>query len=232
MATAAPLPYHNKIFTSASNTANGEVSSATRFHYRQEGKIVWAEYGGGSIVKGFLIATVADDESLDMRYEHVNVGGALMTGRCRSVPERLADGRLRMHETWRWTSGDGTAGESVVEEPSVHSGSISPLCTLTTTSTAATPDQHGTGIKPHAEHRTRTSIMSSAQSALRYVAAAKTSSRGTLHLRCYVKPGAAKAREGVTGLTEDAIEICVAAQPRQGEANKAVLRLLSEASSI
>ncbi|KAG7104174.1 UPF0235 protein like [Verticillium longisporum] len=70
--------------------------------------------------------------------------------------------------------------------------------------------------------------MSSAQSALRYVAAAKTSSRGTLHLRCYVKPGAAKAREGVTGLTEDAIEICVAAQPRQGEANKAVLRLLSE----
>ncbi|EGY20228.1 hypothetical protein VD0002_g6480 [Verticillium dahliae] len=116
MATAAPLPYHNKIFTSASNTANGEVSSATRFHYRQEGKIVWAEYGGGSIVKGFLIATVADDESLDMRYEHVNVGGALMTGRCRSVPERLADGRLRMHETWRWTSGDGTAGESVVEE--------------------------------------------------------------------------------------------------------------------
>ncbi|EGY20229.1 uncharacterized protein VDAG_02245 [Verticillium dahliae VdLs.17] len=74
--------------------------------------------------------------------------------------------------------------------------------------------------------------MSSAQSALRYVAAAKTSSRGTLHLRCYVKPGAAKAREGVTGLTEDAIEICVAAQPRQGEANKAVLRLLSEASSI
>ncbi|KAF3352381.1 Serine/threonine-protein kinase oca2 [Verticillium dahliae VDG1] len=97
MATAAPLPYHNKIFTSASNTANGE-------------------YGGGSIVKGFLIATGADDESLDMRYEHVNVGGALMTGRCRSVPERLADGRLRMHETWRWTSGDGTAGESIVEE--------------------------------------------------------------------------------------------------------------------
>ncbi|EEY17232.1 conserved hypothetical protein [Verticillium alfalfae VaMs.102] len=72
--------------------------------------------------------------------------------------------------------------------------------------------------------------MSSAQSALRYVAAAKTSSLGTLYLHCYVKPGAAKAREGVTGLTEDAIEICVAAQPREGQANKAVLRLLSEAS--
>ncbi|KAG7104178.1 UPF0235 protein C15orf40 like [Verticillium longisporum] len=70
--------------------------------------------------------------------------------------------------------------------------------------------------------------MSSAQSALRYVAAAKTSSLGTLYLHCYVKPGAAKAREGVTRLTEEAIEICVAAQPRQGEANKAVLRLLSE----
>ncbi|KAM0268541.1 hypothetical protein ACHAQH_009956 [Verticillium albo-atrum] len=113
---ASPLPYHNKIFSSASNTPNGEVSSATRFHYRQEGKIVWAEYGGGSIVKGFLIATMAEDESLDMRYEHVNDKGELMTGRCRSVPEKLEDGRLRMHETWKWTSGDETEGESVVEE--------------------------------------------------------------------------------------------------------------------
>ncbi|KAM0326947.1 hypothetical protein ACHAQA_006067 [Verticillium albo-atrum] len=110
------LPYHNKIFSSASNTPNGEVSSATRFHYRQEGSIVWAEYGGGSIVKGFLIATVAADESLDMRYEHVNDKGELMTGRCRSVPEKLEDGRLRMHETWKWTSGDETEGSSVVEE--------------------------------------------------------------------------------------------------------------------
>jgi len=51
-----------------------------------------------------------------MRYEHVNKDGELMTGRCHSVPEKLADGRLRMHEKWQWTSGDQSSGESTLEE--------------------------------------------------------------------------------------------------------------------
>ena len=51
-----------------------------------------------------------------MRYSHVNVSGGLMTGQCRSVPERLPDGRLRLHETWQWTSGDRSSGQSMIEE--------------------------------------------------------------------------------------------------------------------
>jgi hypothetical protein len=51
-----------------------------------------------------------------MRYQHVNARGELMTGQCRSTPEVLPDGRLRLRESWQWTSGDGTSGESVVEE--------------------------------------------------------------------------------------------------------------------
>jgi hypothetical protein len=51
-----------------------------------------------------------------MRYHPVNDAGELMTGRCRSTPELLPDGRLRLHERWQWTSGDGSEGESVVEE--------------------------------------------------------------------------------------------------------------------
>ena len=35
---------------------------------------------------------------------------------CRSVPEVLADGRLRLHETWSWTEGGEGAGTSTVEE--------------------------------------------------------------------------------------------------------------------
>lgn len=72
-------------------------------------------------------------------------------------------------------------------------------------------------------------MSSSSTAAIRYVAAtSKKSPFGTLYLRCHVKPGAAKAREGVTGLTEDAVELCVSAPPREGEANKAVVKLLSE----
>lgn len=109
--------YDGKVFRSTSSTANGEVGAETRFHYHQDGALVWAEYAGGSVVKGSLVALVSpDDGSLDMRYHHVNRSGELMTGRCRSVPEELADGRLRMHEKWEWTSGDCSSGESVVEE--------------------------------------------------------------------------------------------------------------------
>jgi len=39
-----------------------------------------------------------------------------MTGICRSTPQTLADGRIRLHEKWQWTCGDLSLGESVVEE--------------------------------------------------------------------------------------------------------------------
>ncbi|VUC20742.1 unnamed protein product [Clonostachys rosea] len=108
--------YDGKTFRSVTNTANGEVGAETFFHYHQQADIVWAEYSGGSIVRGSLIATVAPDNSLDMRYQHINKKGELMTGRCQSRPEKLADGRLRMHEKWEWTSGDKSTGESLIEE--------------------------------------------------------------------------------------------------------------------
>ena len=108
--------FNDKVFRSSSNTTNGEVSASTRFQYHQDENIVWAEYAGGSIVKGFLIATVEKDQTLDARYEHVNDSGELMTGKCKSTPELLDDGRIRLHEKWQWTSGDKSRGESVVEE--------------------------------------------------------------------------------------------------------------------
>lgn len=108
--------YDGKTFRSASNTANGEVGDETRFHYHQDGNTVWAEYVGGSVVRGTLIAVVTEDGGLDTRYQHVNVKRELMTRRCRSRLELLEDERLRMHERWKWTSGDLSEGESVVEE--------------------------------------------------------------------------------------------------------------------
>ena len=69
----------------------------------------------GRLAGGTLVATVDAEGRLDMRYSHVNEAGELKTGACVSTPERLPDGRLRLHERWRWTSGPGE-GQSVVEE--------------------------------------------------------------------------------------------------------------------
>ncbi len=110
------MNYNKKTFRSISNTPNGEVSGDTIFHYVQTGNIVTATYAGGGIAEGHLIALVDEMGNLDMRYHHVNLQGVLQTGICRSVPEMLPDGRIRLQETWQWTSGDGSSGSSVVEE--------------------------------------------------------------------------------------------------------------------
>lgn len=110
------INYDDKTFSSVGNSETGEVSRETVFHYHQTGKLVWAEYAGGAIVFGNLIAKVDENGNLDMRYQHLNRQGELMTGVCRSEPEILADGRIRLSEKWQWTSGDFSEGESVVEE--------------------------------------------------------------------------------------------------------------------
>ena len=113
---APRINYDNRRFASVSNSDNGEVGSATVFHYRHEGDVVWATYRGGAIVFGSLIAKVDERDCLEMRYQHLNSAGELMTGKCRSTPEVLPDGRLRLREVWQWTSGDFSRGESIIEE--------------------------------------------------------------------------------------------------------------------
>jgi hypothetical protein len=108
--------YNDRYFVPQTNSEHGEASSDTVFHYRQQGQIVWATYEGGEILFGTLVAKVCDDGTLDMRYQHANRDGEFRTGRCRSTPELLPDGRLRLYESWQWTSGDQSEGESIVEE--------------------------------------------------------------------------------------------------------------------
>jgi hypothetical protein len=105
-----------KVFRSVSNTDNGDVGADTRFHYRQTADIVTADYSGGSIVAGQLLARIVAGGRLDMRYHHLTRAGEFMLGTCTSTPERLADGRLRFREEWQWLSGDRSSGYSVIEE--------------------------------------------------------------------------------------------------------------------
>ena len=110
------INYHNRKFASVQNSETGEVSSETTFYYHQKGNLVWAEYSGGGIVFGTLIAKVLEGNSLEMRYQHLNKQAELMTGRCLSTPEIMPNGKIRLHEKWQWTSGDLSTGESTIEE--------------------------------------------------------------------------------------------------------------------
>lgn len=110
------LNYDNKTFASVENSGTGEVSSETIFHYHQKDDLVWAEYAGGAIRFGNLIAKITENDCLEMRYQHINTKDELMTGKCFSTPEILPDGRVRLFEEWQWTNGDLSSGASIVEE--------------------------------------------------------------------------------------------------------------------
>ncbi|KAH9906062.1 YggU-like protein [Xylariomycetidae sp. FL2044] len=58
------------------------------------------------------------------------------------------------------------------------------------------------------------------------------SSAEFLQLRCHVKPGASKVREGVLAVKDETIELCVTAQAQDGKANKAVIDILSSILGI
>jgi len=110
------MNYNGKRFRPIQNTENGETSADTIFEYKQEGSILTSEYAGGQIIKGHLIGLVNEHGTIEMRYHQVNLKGELMTGICSSKPEQLANGKIRLHETWQWTSGDRSAGKSILEE--------------------------------------------------------------------------------------------------------------------
>ena len=108
------------VFSPTARAEHGEADTGTRFAYREQDGRVWASYQGGDIVHGHLVGT-RDGDTLDFRYVQLNLAGTTSSGHCVSALSRLADGRLRLDETWRWESrpGDGT---SAVEEvlPPAH----------------------------------------------------------------------------------------------------------------
>ena len=78
--------------------------------------MVTATYSGGNIKFGHIIGVVDTEGLLDMRYQHVDRDGALMTGYCKTTPEVLPNGKIRLHERWRWTCGHRAKGRSILEE--------------------------------------------------------------------------------------------------------------------
>jgi GNAT superfamily N-acetyltransferase len=110
------INYNGRIFTSISNSDNGEVSDKTLFYYKQQNNIIWSEYSGGEIVKGYLIGTVSIDGKLEFCYQHINTKNQLRAGICNSTPQVLTDGRIRLMEEWEWTNGDKSKGSSIIEE--------------------------------------------------------------------------------------------------------------------
>lgn len=105
-----------RIFIAKENSSNGEVDATTRFYYHEEDDIIWAEYYGGEIKKGYLIGHRNEDDTLYFTYQHINQKKELKIGECHSKPMQMPNGTIALHETWQWLNSDRSKGTSILVE--------------------------------------------------------------------------------------------------------------------
>lgn len=92
---------------------SGVIDSATRLRFRQRGARVLGRYGGGSVLRGYLVGTL-DDTRLRFRYTQRETSGEIHGGvsACDVIPQ--SDGGLRILEHFRWRTRRGS-GTNVFE---------------------------------------------------------------------------------------------------------------------
>ncbi|MFJ3668393.1 hypothetical protein ACIPSE_18315 [Streptomyces sp. NPDC090106] len=113
-----PRSLDGLVLAPVADQAPGQVGTRTRFTYHEKDGEIWAEYEGGDVVRGHLVGTRQGDR-LDFRYVQLKTDGTTSSGHCVSLVVELADGRLRLEESWEWESQRGS-GTSVVEQVTVH----------------------------------------------------------------------------------------------------------------
>jgi hypothetical protein len=116
MSARSAVYYGGRLFRSISSEGASDTSEETVFKYEQKRNLLIGTYSGGGISFGQLIGLVDIAGRIDMRYHHLTTDGDLKTGVCLSIPEFLDDGKIRLHEKWRWTSGESGEGRSILEE--------------------------------------------------------------------------------------------------------------------
>ncbi|HHT7630006.1 hypothetical protein SAMN05421675_2117 [Pasteurella multocida] len=96
------IDLNNKKFIALQNSENGEVSQQTCFHYFQQGKMIWAEYWGGEIAKGFLIGKWINETHIEFTYQHLNKKLENRFGRCVTLFQYTEQSKLLGIERWQW----------------------------------------------------------------------------------------------------------------------------------
>lgn len=111
------INYNGKRFKVESNSSGGELEEGLIFEYRQSGALITCSYSGANLLAGHILGKVdAENGHLHFVYHQINAEGELSSGNCHSRPEFLPDGKIRLHESWNWTSGKTGKGNSTLIE--------------------------------------------------------------------------------------------------------------------
>jgi len=105
------IDFHNKKFSLIENSITGEVNSETIFEYEQEGNLVTANYYGGTIKYGKIIA-ILKDHQLDMLYQCVTTQNELKAGKAIANISFTEKGKILLDLKWEWLKDKKEKGNS------------------------------------------------------------------------------------------------------------------------
>ena len=106
------IDLNGKKFGLLANSENGEVSSETIFEYKQTGDLVTAEYCGGNIRYGKILARQNEAGNLEMTYHCLTNDGELKAGKALATVSINEQGKTQLDLDWKWIDGDESKGTS------------------------------------------------------------------------------------------------------------------------
>ncbi len=105
------IDFNNKTFSLIENSEKGTVNSDTIFKYSQNKELVTADYYGGSIKYGKIIA-VLKNKQLDMLYQCLTLDNELKAGKAIAEISVAEKGKLKLKLNWEWLGNKNENGIS------------------------------------------------------------------------------------------------------------------------
>lgn len=103
--------FNNKKFKLVNNSDNGEVSDQTVFLYKQDGDLVTADYSGGSVKYGKIIALL-EGSKLKMVYQCLLKTNHLKSGKAIAKIKYDQENKINLFLDWEWLDVTSENGSS------------------------------------------------------------------------------------------------------------------------
>jgi hypothetical protein len=105
------INFNNKTFALLQNTEGGQVNAETVFKYKQKGNLVTADYAGGSVIYGKIIAYLEGD-TLNMLYQCLTTDNQLKAGKALAKITKTTTDKIKLSLEWEWLNDSKTKGHS------------------------------------------------------------------------------------------------------------------------
>jgi len=105
------INFHNKTFALVENSQKGAATSKTIFKYQQEGNLVTADYFGGAIRYGKIIARLEDNQ-LHMLYQCLTEEDELKAGKAVADISFNENKLIKLSLNWEWLGDKKEKGTS------------------------------------------------------------------------------------------------------------------------